>query len=572
MRPQNSVGLTKSARHRVIAVLLAVCLPAQAGLGQVRYQFGDEPKWADAGFDDSAWPVVNKAFPLPQAGSDGMVWLRFQVPVPPDRSPLAIYLDRSGGACSPGELWVNGVRVGSQGRFHPKPLTTDHCGTGVFDLREGSVTPGDTAVIAWRSWIAPLVRSALFYYPPKLPAPEIGSRSFMRAREKNAFDSGMLSFRMDGFLDVLELAIGMVVLFIWWRARAGASLLWFSVFVLGWAGLQFAWFWPPDAHNAQSSELYWFWQCGFSLVINTALFEFMGRVFDVPRWATRTLEAAGIAWPILWFPSAFLVEPWPFVTLPGSFGNALFAVQSVGQTALALWAAVRGRKETRGLAVALFFAGAVYLLADYSLVLPGSVRIAGMNVSTDNAATVLVIGAMCYLLLGSGFALPIVWREAPELGLVVFTWIYGAARSRQLRYDSARNLNLAIIGFLCLARMDSGGLGLLSAFFDIGGLRWSKQSLTTTLFATILAILSLRRLTADRREKQRLSSELEAARLVQQLLLKNSGSGAIDAVYQPAQEVGAISIRCSRSPMAANCWRSATSAGKASKPPWSSRC
>lgn len=137
-----------------------------------------------------------------------------------------------------------------------------------------------------------------------------------------------------------------------------------------------------------------------------------------------------------------------------------------------------------------------------------------------------------------GFALPMVWREAPELGLVFFTWIYGAARSRQLRYDSARNLNLLIIGFLCLARMDSGGLGLLPAFFNIGGQRWSKQSLTTTLFATILAILSLRRLMADRREKQRLGRELEAARLVQQLLLKNSGSGAIDTFYQPAQEVG----------------------------------
>ena len=137
-----------------------------------------------------------------------------------------------------------------------------------------------------------------------------------------------------------------------------------------------------------------------------------------------------------------------------------------------------------------------------------------------------------------GIALPLLWKDALPTCVLIFTWIFGAAKSKQLRSDSSRNLNLAIIGFLCLARMDAQGLGILPVFFNIGGLMWSKLSLTTTLFATILAILGLRRLMADRREKQRLGSELEAARLVQQLLLKSSGSGALDAVYQPAQEVG----------------------------------
>lgn len=57
----------------------------------------------------------------------------------------------------------------------------------------------------------------------------------------------------------------------------------------------------------------------------------------------------------------------------------------------------------------------------------------------------------------------------------------------------------------------------------------------------ILALL-LKRLAADRRERQRLTGELQAARAVQQLLFASSpaseGESPIEAVYEPAQEVG----------------------------------
>ena len=494
---------------------LAILLLVVSAQAQVRYHFGSDPKWAEPGFDDSAWPTVTADFPLPSPNSDGMVWFRFRVPVPPDRSSLAIFLDRSGGACSPGEFWVNGVRVGSQGRFPPDPLTTDHCGSGVFDLRDGIVEPGGTAVVALRSWISPLLRGALFFHPPVLPRPEMGSSGFMRAREKNAFDGGALSFLVDGFLVLLELGIGFGVLFIWWRARAGASLLWFSLFVLSWGALEVAWFWPPSRNNLQSSELYWFWQCAFSVVINTAVFEFMGQVFDVPRWATRTLEVAGIAWPILWFPAAFLVEPSPAVTALGSFGGILFGFQSVGQTALALWAAAKGRKETRGLAVALFFAGAVYLLSDYLTVLPRSVRIADMAVSTDNTATVFVMIAMCYLLLRR------LWQES--------------LRKEELdaEFEAAREMS----GFGNLRQV---GVPVLSGFLNFR--RLAPYASGLVYFSVAYLLYLLRTMVRDGAEKQRLESEMQAARSVQQFLVPaappSSADYSIDAVYEPAREVG----------------------------------
>lgn len=64
----------------------------------------------------------------------------------------------------------------------------------------------------------------------------------------------------------------------------------------------------------------------------------------------------------------------------------------------------------------------------------------------------------------------------------------------------------------------------------------------TAVLSAIIAVLALHGLTLDRREKQRLANELEAARTMQQLLLPASGGGSdrfqSEAVYSPALEVG----------------------------------
>ncbi len=84
--------------------------------------------------------------------------------------------------------------------------------------------------------------------------------------------------------------------------------------------------------------------------------------------------------------------------------------------------------------------------------------------------------------------------------------------------------------------------GLLTPHFQLGPFRVEYESLLWLLVsATILALLFLR-LSADRREKQRLAGEVEAARVIQQLLLGRTALQepdlALEAVYTPAQEVG----------------------------------
>ena len=66
--------------------------------------------------------------------------------------------------------------------------------------------------------------------------------------------------------------------------------------------------------------------------------------------------------------------------------------------------------------------------------------------------------------------------------------------------------------------------------------------LVLAVFAFAMVTVLIRRLLTDRAEKQRLAGELEAARTVQQLLfpafVASGGEYAVDAVYEPSQEVG----------------------------------
>ena len=375
----------------------------------IRYHFGDDPKWADPAFDDSAWPVATgQLIPTPPPASDGMVWLRYQVAVPPDRSPLAVRLDRDKGACSPGEFWLNGVHVGSQGRFPPQPFATERCVTGVFEMPGGVVVPGGTAVVSWRGWISPIWRSRIDFTPPVLFPVSIGSRVLALSQESDGRARAQLALQIDAFLWILEALIALVLLVIWRRARAGASLFWFSVFALSWCGMGS---WNVLRPVGLSYIVYWLVSSAFWAVVNISLFEFIKAALHSPRWAVRVLEGIGILWPVLLFLPALVLAPIPALGFIVVTLYLLVGITFLGQIALAAWAWWRGPRETRGLAITLFCAGVAYLLVDNLGVLT-RVRIGSYEAQTDNLATALVIAAMCYQLLGRLWA---DWRRKEEL-------------------------------------------------------------------------------------------------------------------------------------------------------------
>lgn len=148
--------------------LFAACAPRSPGeaaaapaevAAQVRYHFGDDPRWADPNFDDSAWPVAHQGqWPVPPYDSDGFIWVRVRVPAREASAPLALRL-RDNNVLIADEIFVNGVLVGRQGSLPPRTEMSLYARDEVFSMPAGLAAPGSTAVVAFRAWYPAAVRS-----------------------------------------------------------------------------------------------------------------------------------------------------------------------------------------------------------------------------------------------------------------------------------------------------------------------------------------------------------------------------------------------------------------------------
>lgn len=77
------------------------------------YRAGDNPRWAEAAYDDSGWPVANTSFfpNNPPAGWNGVGWFRLHIDIEPELvgHPLVLRYGRSGKL----DLYIDGEHVAS---------------------------------------------------------------------------------------------------------------------------------------------------------------------------------------------------------------------------------------------------------------------------------------------------------------------------------------------------------------------------------------------------------------------------------------------------------------------------
>lgn len=126
----------------------------------IRYQFGDDPRFADPAYDDVSWKVsADGRWNLPDFNSDGIVWVRMRVAVPPaPTGPLAVQAGVSGARPVAEQVFVNGRLVGSSGGFPPDGHPIYMPPSGVYDLFPGMAAPGTQAIVAVRMWYLPRAR------------------------------------------------------------------------------------------------------------------------------------------------------------------------------------------------------------------------------------------------------------------------------------------------------------------------------------------------------------------------------------------------------------------------------
>jgi len=230
--------MSPAARVRVGAVPAAVLLMAAACAGTVSqsasaeprslaglwaFQPGDDPAWAEPGFDDRSWTRLRVPGSWRRPGYNylsGIAWYRLRVPpVWPGQETLGLTLGRIDSAY---ELYAGGQRLGGVGALPPRPrIAYDR--HHIYALPPGVRQPDGSLVLALRVWRAPQFFS-MAAGPIDGPF-EIGPLSDLldRARLAEALDLALV-------LVFLLVAVGCLAP----RGRAGSARdhTWFGILAL----------------------------------------------------------------------------------------------------------------------------------------------------------------------------------------------------------------------------------------------------------------------------------------------------------------------------------------------------
>ncbi|HTX75724.1 MAG TPA: SpoIIE family protein phosphatase [Terracidiphilus sp.] len=190
-----------------------------ASQSAIRFHYSDNPAWASPSFDDSGWRVaLDGQVPQPPFRSDGYVWIRARIPVPPGvAGPLGVqsFAPLSGPAVQ--QIFVNGVAAGQYGVFPPHDSPRLAPRSLTFPIPAGVAVPGDTAVVAIRAWTSPIDRIA---YGPSQAAVSIDRLSVLTTAARADLADAFLAILPSAVPSLLLFFLGIALLAIFRRAAS----------------------------------------------------------------------------------------------------------------------------------------------------------------------------------------------------------------------------------------------------------------------------------------------------------------------------------------------------------------
>lgn len=296
-------------RYSLFPLLLLAAAALQVAAAQskppaqfpVRYHFGDNPGWANPNFDDSSWTVApDGTWPLPPLRSDGVVWVRFRVPVPAyPAAGLALRLSRPSLTEAAEQVFLDGTSLGHNGELPPAPEAVV-LQNSTFAVAATIPVEEPFATVAVRLWYPPTsrygggedsLRSRIGY------AAELNEQQ--RADRLALILSWVPVISLNGLLALV--GIGLFGLWIWSRRR---ELLWFSLLLvlypLSLSSLPVLM--SPMFPSRLSAEL-------VALGNATSMFvtvEFLWIVFPLRnRWLRILLHSAWVVFNAAGFPASF---------------------------------------------------------------------------------------------------------------------------------------------------------------------------------------------------------------------------------------------------------------------------
>ena len=218
--------------------LLALCCLTLSAHGQppaspqptVRYQFGDNARWADPALDDSAWPVAQDGLvPSRSRDTDRFLWVRIRVRVPGNlNGPVALHLDGLGALPMTWQVFVNGQPLGRQGAFPPRADPADPPVSPVITLPSSLAPQDSVALVALREWHAPTFAQSGV---PSHPTAVIDEARVLNLRVSAVSAEALLANGPEYALSALLALAGIGLLF-FWRSSSGREYLWAAIMLL----------------------------------------------------------------------------------------------------------------------------------------------------------------------------------------------------------------------------------------------------------------------------------------------------------------------------------------------------
>jgi Stage II sporulation protein E (SpoIIE) len=211
------------------ALQVAAAQPVPTTHFPVRYHFGDNPGWASPNFDDSSWTEArNDAWPLPPFHSDGMVWVRFRVPVPAHPAVgLALRLSRPSFTEAAEQVFLDGTALGHNGEVPPGPRAVV-LQNSTFAVAATIPVEEPFATVALRLWYPPTSR---YQGGEDSLRPRVGFAAELNEQQRADRLVLILSWVPVLSLNALLALAGIGLLGLWFWSRR-RELLWFSLLLV----------------------------------------------------------------------------------------------------------------------------------------------------------------------------------------------------------------------------------------------------------------------------------------------------------------------------------------------------
>jgi hypothetical protein len=196
--------------------------------GRWKFHPGDDPRWADPNFDDSAWKPVQVPGSLGRQGYpnfSGYGWYRRELRY--DRGPAPDLVFKSGVIASVGEFFANGLRLGRFGSFPPHPRI--YPGRPMpFPLPASRWGPNGRLVLAIRVWKDPRLAdnnwSGLAGDPPAIGTP-LTIQAEIATQQYQTLLHGLLDLSIDG----VELIVAFYLVVLCFSHNRRPEYLWFAL-------------------------------------------------------------------------------------------------------------------------------------------------------------------------------------------------------------------------------------------------------------------------------------------------------------------------------------------------------